>query len=381
MRIANLMASPFFGGPERQMLGLARHLPAGFESVFLSFAENGRCRPFLDEAQCHGFETRALVHNAPNFRLAAAEVAKNLRRLGADVLTCSGYKPDLLGWRAARQAGIPVVSVSHGWTAATLKVRLYESLDRLVLRWMDAVVCVSEAQASRVRAARVPENKIVVIRNAIPSEAFAPADPAYGTLLRSFFVRPPRHIVGAAGRLSPEKGFDQLVEAAARVLHRAPDVGFIHFGDGPLRENMEQRIASLGLRDRFVLAGFRSDIAGFLPHLDLVALPSYTEGLPVVLLEAFAAGVPAVATAVGGTPEVVQEGKSGYLIPARDPVALAERILQALGDDAARRQMGSHARRHVQEHFTFAAQSLLYQELFEKLVRGKCPTCQMQPAS
>jgi glycosyltransferase involved in cell wall biosynthesis len=361
------MASPFFGGPERQMLGLARHLPAS-ASVFLSFAENGKCQAFLDQVHQHGFQGVALNHNTPHVRRAAGEVAGHLRRLKADLLTCSGYKPDLIGWLAARQVGIPVIAVAHGWTAATLKVRLYEAIDRLVMRWMDAVVCVSEAQGERVRRAKVPDKKIAVIRNAVAADAFAEPDPAYGDRLRHFFARPPRRIVGAAGRLSPEKGFDQLVEAATLVLRQDPDVGFVQFGDGPLRAQLTRQIEARGLGERFQLAGFRTDIAQFLPHLDLMVLPSFTEGLPVVLLEAFAAGVPAVASAVGGIPEVIEEGKSGYLVPPGDPPALARRILDILREDCTRLAMGWRGQRRVRDHFTFTAQSVQYQRLFDSLV-------------
>jgi len=374
MIIAHLMASPFFGGPERQMLGLARHLPKSTTNIFLTFAEKGKSQAFLDQVHKQGFEGLALQQNTPHVRSAASEVADQLRRFKADILTCSGYKPDLIGWMAARQVNIPVIAVAHGWTAATLKVRLNETIDRLIMRWMDAVVCVSEAQAQRVRRALVPEKKIVVILNAISAEAFANPDPAYGDLLRDLFIQKPKRIVGAIGRLSPEKGFDQLVEAAALVAKQDPDIGFIHFGDGPLREAVNRQIKAKGLGDRFVLAGFRHDIASLLPHMDLVVLPSFTEGLPVVLLEAFAAGVPAVATAVGGTPEVIEDGKNGFLVPSGDPPALARRIRDCLHDENARLAMGRLGRQRVRDHFTFAAQSVQYQRLFEKLLSIRVPS-------
>src|SRR5437764_1364928 len=100
MRVVHLTASTFHGGPERQMLGLARSLPEGDESVFLSFAEGGRCRPFLAAARREGFEAVGLTHDTPRFRAAVREVAGHLRRLGADLLCCHGYKADLLGRRA-----------------------------------------------------------------------------------------------------------------------------------------------------------------------------------------------------------------------------------------------------------------------------------------
>ncbi|MCI0463519.1 MAG: glycosyltransferase [Gemmataceae bacterium] len=375
MRVVQLMASPFFGGPERQVLGLATRLPKDYRTTFLTFAERGRCHALLEQVQRHRLEGKALEHNFPNVPRAAREVARELRRLRADVVCCSGYKPDLIGWLAGRQAGVPVVSISHGWTAATLKVRFYEALDRLVLRWLDAVVCVSEGQAVKVRQTGVPPERAVVIRNAIDPDAFAHPDPAARKELDALFGRPPHRIVGAAGRLSPEKGFDQLIDAVALVTRTAPDVGFVLFGDGPLREALARRIVESGLAGRFVLAGFRADVGRFLPHLDVGVLSSFTEGLPVILLETMAAGVPVVSTAVGGTPEVIEDGVSGYLVPPGSPEALAQRILDMLADEAMRLEMGQRGQQRVRAEFTFAAQSVQYQRLFERLVaEGRTPS-------
>lgn len=366
--MVHLTGSPFFGGPERQMLGLARSLPWPYRSVFLSVWEGGRCQAFLEQVRRDDFAAVTLQHNTPHFRSMVSELAQSFRRYRADVLCCHGYKADLLGWAAARRTGVRVVSVSRGWTAATLKVRLYEAADRLGLYAMDAVVCVSEGQAAKVRRLGVPADRVVVIRNAIHAERFADADPAYAEVLRDFLPPACRRVVGAAGRLSPEKGFGVLVEAAALVRQADPEVGFVVFGDGPLRQELTRQIAALGLSDSFALAGFRTDVDHFLPYLDLVVLPSFTEGLPNTALEAFAAGVPVVATAVGGTPEVIEEGVNGYLVPPGDPRELARRILDALGDERERRAMGLRGRQRVQDHFTFAAQGEQYQRLFETLL-------------
>lgn len=371
MRIVQLLASPFLGGPERQVLGLASSLPAAYRTVFLSFPERGLSQPFLQEAGRLGFEAVALRHNSPHVRLAVREVADQLRRIGADVLCCNGYKPDVVGWLAAQRVGVPIVSVAHGWTAATFKVRVYEALDRFLLRWMDAVVCVSAGQAEKVRRAGVPPERALVIRNGVRFRETIDPDATYRRLLHSFFPQAPARVVGAAGRLSPEKGFGQLVEAAALVARDDADVGFIHFGEGPLREDLRRQIAARGLERRFILAGFRTDLEKFLPHFDLAVLPSFTEGLPVIVLEAFAAGVPVVATAVGGTPEVVEDGVSGFLVPPGEPAALAARIRAALADEVRRRAMGACGRQRVREQFTFDRQSEQYQELFERLTRRR----------
>jgi glycosyltransferase involved in cell wall biosynthesis len=366
MHVVHLMASPFFGGPERQVLGLARSLPH-YRTTFLTFAERGLSRPFCEKAREYGFEAIVLQENTPRPLRASAEIADHLRRLRADVLCCNGYKPDILGYFAARRAGVPVVAIAHGWTGITWKVRANELLDRLVLHGMDCTVCVSEAQAAKVRRALVPARRVVVIRNGIFTEPFDQPDPSYRNLLHDYFPRRPALIVGAAGRLSPEKGFDQFIDAAAIVCQQRADVGFVLFGCGPLRATLEQRIAAHGLSGRFVLAGFRDDVERFLPHLDLAVLSSHTEGLPVAVLEAMAARLPVVATAVGGTPEVVEDGVTGHLVPAGDRAALASRIADILADGGKRRLMGQRGRQRVEAQFTFAAQGRRYQALFERL--------------
>jgi glycosyltransferase involved in cell wall biosynthesis len=371
MIVAHLTASTFFGGPERQMLGLARQLWPGIRSVFLSFAEGGACRAFLEEAGRQGFLAHALSHDTPWLRAAVRELTQALDRLGIDVLCCHGYKADLLGRIAARRRGIPAVAVSRGWTAESFKVRLYETLDRINLRWMDRVVCVSQGQAARVLRAGVDPARTVVIRNAIDVNRFVDLDLRYLRWLHERFPRPRRYIIGSAGRLSPEKGVEILVEAAARVHARDQSLGFIHFGDGLGRQAIERAIERAGLRDVFILAGLKADLDRYYPFFDLLALPSFTEGLPNVVLEAFAARVPVVATAVGGTPEVVEDGVSGYLVSPGEPDRLADRILDVLADEERRLEMGRCGYRRVCADFTFAAQARQYARLLMSLLPGE----------
>jgi glycosyltransferase involved in cell wall biosynthesis len=380
MNVVHLTASTFHGGPERQMLGLAHRLPPGDRSVFLAFAEGGRSRPFLGAARHHGFEALGLRNDTPRLPAAAREVAEHLRRVGAGVLCCHGYKANLVGRVAARRAGVPAVAVSRGWTGESLKVRLYEALDRWHLRWMDHVVCVSAAQAGRVRRCGVRPERVSVIHNAVDPERFADPDPRYRAKLRRYFRQPrARVVVGAAGRLSPEKGFDVLVAAAARVARRDPSVGFLLFGEGPCRARLQRQVRAAGLAATFALAGFRADLDRFLPHLDLLVLPSFTEGLPNVVLEACAAGVPVVATAVGGTPEVVEDGVGGHLIPPGDPEALARCIGAALASPERLEEMGCHGRQRVLEHFSFPAQARRYAELFARLQPAAPPPAARRP--
>ncbi len=371
LTIVQISASRLFGGPERQILDLARELAPQIRTVCVSFSEGGLCGQFLQNVKEAGFEGIELKNDTPRLLAALRELAATIHSVRGRILVCNGYKADILGLAAGRRLGLPVVSVAHGWTAESLRVRVYEAIDRRVLRWMDQVVCVSAGQAARVRRAGVPPEKIQVIRNAIRSEQFQRPDPAFRSALEKMFRRKPQILVGAAGRLSPEKGFAVLIEAARLLIAKSRDVGFVLFGEGKLRRQLEGLIARSDLKEHFVLAGFTDRLHCYLPHFDVLALPSYTEGLPVVVLEALAAGVPVVATAVGGTPEAVQDGTNGYLVPAGDAPALAGRIASLLSDPDTRRQMGLCGQQRVKEYFNFSSRARDYEKLFRNLDGAK----------
>jgi glycosyltransferase involved in cell wall biosynthesis len=367
MNLVHLTSSTFFGGPERQMLGLAEALPGDVRTAFVSFPEGGRCTAFLDVVRDRGFEAVALRADFPRLRAAVAELTATLRELGCDLLLCHGYKANLLGRVAARRVGVPAVAVSRGWTWQDRRVRLYEWLDRRHLRLMDHVVAVSEGQAERVRKwCGVPAGRTTVIRNSARLGAFAATEPARDRLL-GFLPQPPARVVVAAGRLSPEKGFDVLIEAAASVLAADPAAGIVIFGEGPLRPELERQVRDRGLAGRVVLPGFRSDLDALLAAADVVTLPSFTEGLPNVALEASAAGIPVVATAVGGTPEVIAAGDTGFLVPPGRPDELAASLARLLRDPRLCAALGAAGRGRMQRLFTFDAQAAAYLDLFARL--------------
>jgi glycosyltransferase involved in cell wall biosynthesis len=367
MVIVHLTSSRFVGSVERQMLGLASGLPSAYRSVFISFSEDGLCQEFLAETRREGFTAVSLQNDTPRLRAACEELCGFLRQFEADVICCHGYKADLIGLIAATRLRIPAIAVCHGWTGENLRVKAYEFVDRRVLSKMDAVVCVSHAQAARIRRAGVPSGRVFVIHDGVRPERFSNPDPSYRHRAREFLPRRPGRLVLAAGRLSPEKGFCDLVEAAAVVARTDPSVGFVLFGNGRLRTALTQQVVDRGLEHTFHLAGFRNDLDKFLPHFDLTVLPSYTEGLPNIVLESFAAGVPVVATAVGGTPELVEHGGNGYLVQPRQPNHLADGILKALRSGKEARRMGLQGQSRVLAKFSFEAQSRAYQSLFHHL--------------
>ena len=372
MQIVHLTASTFFGGPERQMLGLADQL-SNRASTFVSYAEGGRCGEFLTEARKRGHSAVELACDTPNVRESLRELADLLRNRAADVLVTHTFKPNILGRIAARRVGIPIICVSRGWTWENLKVRAYEAMDRVNLRFVDHVVAVSAGQGERVRKAGVPGSRISVIRNAARLDAFSSVRASGKEVFSDFFPadKPLSPVVLAAGRLSPEKGFDVLLEAVPAVLQQTPTARFILFGEGKERAKLEARAAELGLRGKFLMPGLTAELDRYLAVADVVVLPSYTEGLPNVALEASAAGIPVVATAVGGTPEVVLHEETGLLVPSGQPQKLAEALIRLLQSEELRRTMGDAGQRRMQAHFTFEAQARQYETLFEKITAAK----------
>lgn len=348
------------------MLGLAKAGRSEFATIFASFSEGGNCQAFLREVHGAGFIGIELRHDTPRFLGATNEIQTLIKSHAIDVLVCHGYKAGLLGWWSARRAGIPVMAVSRGWTSENRKVRFYEAIDKRVLRWMDQVICVSQAQADKVRRCGVRAGRIVVIPNAIDSQRFAQVDPAGRSQLENFFPRSVKQIIGAAGRLSPEKGFDLLVAAAAEVIRRHPQAGFILFGDGPLQASLLDQVERLGLEQQFILAGFCRNLDTFMPHLDLFVQSSHTEGMPNVILEAAAAGVPIVATDVGGTSEVIEEARDVRLIPKNSVVDLIESISELTAAFSLNEKPKSVGLTAVGMKFSFDEQCRTYAQLFSR---------------
>jgi glycosyltransferase involved in cell wall biosynthesis len=231
---------------------------------------------------------------------------------------------------------------------------------------MDHIVCVSQGQADKVIRFGTPASRVSVIYNAVRMERFdVPSDISFRHRMEAMFPNKPKLIVGAAGRLSPEKGFDILISAAACRL--PPAVSFVIFGNGFLRESLQKQIDELGLSSSVVLAGFTDQLDQYMHHFDLFVQSSHTEGMPSVLLEAMAAKTAVVATKVGGTGELVVEGSTGLMVPPNDPKVLADAMQKVLSDDDLRRTMGENGRQRVEKNFAIEAQAEAYWELFSRL--------------
>jgi glycosyltransferase involved in cell wall biosynthesis len=215
-------------------------------------------------------------------------------------------------------------------------------------------IAVSRAnQHSQSTHLSLPRERMTTIHNGIVVPSALPdREAARARWLAELGVPGDARLVGAAGRLSAQKGFDRLLRAAPAILRAAPTARFVFVGDGELRTELERQAAELGVQGNVHWLGFRKDVPALLPAFDVLAMPSVFEGLPLVLLEAFAAGLPAVAHAVDGIPEVIDDGVNGFLTRPDDTAELAERIARVLVDRELAERLSRAARAKAVTEFT-----------------------------
>lgn len=236
----------------------------------------------------------------------------------------------------------------------------------------DRVICVSEAVSEvAVARERLQASKVRVIRNGIspPEEPDPDAGPA---LRRELGIPPGAPIVGMVANFNRAvKGADYYVDAIPHVVREMPEVRFLLIGLGDNREDLEARAAAAGVSEHLIFTGFRSDVDRVYRALDVSALTSLSEGLSVTVLESMRHGVPVVATDVGGNPEVVVDGETGYLVPPRDPEAFAAAVLRLLRDPARRVRFGRRAQAVLSGSFRLSDVAASYGAVYRELTGGK----------
>jgi glycosyltransferase involved in cell wall biosynthesis len=366
--IAHLIATNFYGGPEKQILTHALQLNKDrFHFVLISFIEKGQPNQLVDKARSNGVKVVEVPINNPFDPITISKIYGILRKYDIQILCAHGYKSNVIGRLASWLCGIPQISISRGWTAENRKIRFYEKLDKFFLKFTNHIVAVSHGQREKILALRISPSKVTVIHNAIN---LAEIPMTRERLLRKQLGLPENAlIVASAGRLSPEKNYATMINVAKQVVSHNNSAYFVVFGEGFLRPELEAQIASSGLIGRFLLTGFRTDLQQVIQDIDIFMLPSFTEGLPNVVLEAFAANKPVVATRVGGTPEVVQDGISGFLTKPDETELMIQHVLMLLDDSLLRTKMGSAGYYFVQDKFGFEKQTKLYEELYVEIVK------------
>ena len=266
------------------------------------------------------------------------------RQRGARILHVHGYAASDFGRLAARHVGAGLVLHEH---FADPRMPAYQGLaDRALASLTDRAIAVSQSTADfLVQQRHVPKERVRLIWHGAPLDDFAPVDRERARDTRRALGLPDDAVVvGSIARLNEQKGHRYLVDAAALVLARRPDVRLLVVGDGDLAQPLREQAHALGILDRVLFTGHRTDVRDLLGAIDVFAIASTYEGTPLSLFEAMAAGKTIVSTAVDGCREVLEDGVTGLLVPPRDPGALAAALLRVVEDRALAGSLADSAR-------------------------------------
>jgi glycosyltransferase involved in cell wall biosynthesis len=357
MRIAHFIGTNFVGGPERQILNHVSRLPRHEHAVLLvSFDEHGG-RELQAAATALNIECRLLP--AGRWQLSAVwrELLRVYQDWRPDVVCAHGYKAGFYTLLLKLRQGCRYIGFSRGWTSESLTIHLYSLLDRIVIRFADVIVAVSRSQQHKLLRAWVPRRKIRVVENAVTIPVDCVIREPQGDIRHELALPSDARIVLAAGRLSPEKGYDDLLRAFDDVAREMPQTHLLLAGSGGLEPELRALSARLATHTHVHFLGFRKDMHSLFRQADVFALSSLSEGLPNVVLEAMALGVPVAATRVGGLPEVIDDGETGLLVPPQATAELGRALLRFLRDPLFARQTAERARRAVYERFSPESQT------------------------
>lgn len=362
LSVLHLVAPAEVGGLESVLRLLAAATRARGHAVHVAamVEGDGDARGLCDALREADVGVHRLVHPARGYRAERAAVGALCRALRPDVVHSHGYRTDIVDAGAARSLGIPTATTAHGFAGGDWRNRLNEWVQRRAMRRFDAVIGVSRPLVAGLVASGIPAARVHLVPNAHDGGQPMDREAARARL----GVAPGMLLAGWVGRLTHEKGGDVLVDAVATLDDLPLHVAVV--GDGRDRPALEERARDRGAHARITWHGRLPEASRLFGAFDLFVLSSRTEGTPMVLFEAMAAGVPIVATAVGGVPDVVS-AREAVLVPPDDPAALGRAIRAVVGDPAAARARAAAARLRLEREFGLEAWIARHEALYAGL--------------
>lgn len=370
IHILHILGSASRGGTEVMTTHLVSNMSAAFrnECCFLS-----RRGPIGEELERNGFKVYYLPLATP---WAIPTVAFHLHRLlranRYDILHLYGLKANFLGRALGRLSGHKRIlgGLRSMYPSGTKKAWTLW-LDRLTFGISLGYVSISQAAIDFLISHGYNSRKFWLIHNGIDIKPFYERSEVEKDVIKREYELPlDKLIITCVANLRPPKGHEYLIRALHELKGESPDFLALLVGDGPLRGKLEELVRELGLEDlvRFFGSRGREEIPKILAITDIFVLPSLCEGLPTAIIEAMAAGCPVLATAVAGTPEIVIDGETGFLVNSRDPEALAQKIAKLLKNPQLREKMGEAGVKRIEEHFTLEKMVRSYEALYRNLM-------------
>ena len=370
LRLMHLVLDLDPGGTQRLVIEMSKHLRGQAETRVCCLDEEGEWAGELLDLDI----PVVALGRKPGFRPAlAAHLARLARRHRLHVLHCHHYSPFVYGALATRLCpGVRLVFTEHGRHADSPPSRKRRLANLLLARVPGRFFAVSEELRTHMLAEGFARDRLGVVYNGIdPGQLPTPAARADARL--SLGLSADALVVGTVARLDPVKDLTTLLEAFHVFSRAQPGAALVVIGDGPELERLESFAGELGLESRINFTGARNDVRRLLAGFDVYANTSTTEGVSVTILEAMASGLPVVATAVGGTPEVVVHEETGLLVPARKPALLADFLLRLAGDSHLCQKLGRAGRERLSRDFTLEKMVGPYLRIYSSLPDAAAP--------
>ena len=287
-----------------------------------------------------------------------------------DLIHTHGYFADIITIPVAKVLRIPVISTCHGFIEDGWKLKRSYRIDRMMLRYADRIIAVSQGIKYDLLKAGLRESRVNVVLNAVQTDT----DPKKfihdrDTRRHALGVGERDFVLGYIGRLSKEKGIPYLLDAAEILFQRDIPIKVLMIGDGPAKEGSELIVRQKNREDKVFFAGFQRDVKEWIPAMDVFVLPSLTEGTPMALLEAMACRIPIVASSVGGVPQIIDSGKSGILVAPGKPEDLAAGVMEFYDNNSLREAFAEAAYRKVRSFFDIKEWTKTIESKYTKIAR------------
>ena len=368
MNLVHLRSSGGFYGAENVIIQLAsRQQDSSMRSLVGCITQADNPNELYQRCQSLSLSAQPMPCSGMFDRAAIAAIRTTLKEHQTDLLCCHDYKSSILGYVASIGLGIKRVSVNHLWDDIDFKLWLYQRVEGALYNFFDHVIAVSAPVARDVRPYLLNKKKLTVISNGIDIDNYHNYS-GPRTLRGELGVKDDDYLIGLVGRLAPQKGHRDLIEAAAILAPQHPQIKYVFWGKGHLEDELRALTAHHKLDETIIFAGTADDMAQVYADVDLLAMPSLSEGLPMALLEAMSAELLVLATPVGDIEEVIKEGETGFLTTPQDPAMLAERIKTLFLLPASERaRIAANARQYIINHFSADAMAAQYKTLFHEL--------------
>ena len=366
VRVVEVLATGGSGGAQEHLYSLLSRLDRSrFEPSVVSLSPGPTTRKIAR------LGVSVLVLDEPDDATAVGALAAYMAGIRPDVIHNHMYRAELVGTRAAM--GLAEVGLPRPYVVSTVhSSRVRSAEDRAQLRLltpkMDQLIAVSKSIERKIAEEGRIGAQVELIYNGVDLDRYERQEPCC-TLPEEYGMEPGAQLVGVVARLEPEKGHPTLLEAWPKVLHSCPEAYLLIIGEGSCRGELERQVSELRLADRVVFTGRRDDIPAVTAALDIAVLPSYREAQGVTILEAMALRRPVVASAVGGIPEMIEDGLTGLLVPPRDPDALATAIVRLLRDHSLADTLGRAGHDMVHDRFCIELMVKAIERIYDRGAR------------